>query len=153
MGCWPELGGVPSRPWFISLLSCVEPEWLCVTCAFHPMLGFKRANQAKSIAHGCDSTLVHLLREQENKDNLQQTGHWWKHLDSRNDAYRTSDAYLKPDVEAPCGDCFFVKGRKCTFSRHVLGNIKPALRDETISALDKIYEFCGQPQTHVPPHQ
>src|SRR5207247_1138142 len=38
----------------------VRPKWLCGTFAFHPMLGFRRANQAASIAHGCASTLARL---------------------------------------------------------------------------------------------
>src|SRR6266568_3092759 len=36
----------------------VKPRWLCGTFAFHPMLGFRRAKQAASIAHGCASTLM-----------------------------------------------------------------------------------------------
>ena len=35
----------------------VKPQWLCGTFAFHPMLGFSRAKQAESIAHGCASTI------------------------------------------------------------------------------------------------
>jgi len=38
----------------------VMPEWLCGTFAFHPMLGFRRADQARSIAHGCKTTLERL---------------------------------------------------------------------------------------------
>lgn len=35
----------------------IVPDWLCGTFAFHPMMGFSRVKQAKSIAHGCRKTL------------------------------------------------------------------------------------------------
>src|SRR5262249_38147391 len=38
----------------------VKPKWLCGTFAFHPMLGFRRKDQAASIAHGCKSTFERL---------------------------------------------------------------------------------------------
>lgn len=38
----------------------VKPKWLCSTFAFHSMLGFRRRNQAESIAHGCKSTFERL---------------------------------------------------------------------------------------------
>ncbi len=40
----------------------VKPKWLCGTFAFHPMLGFRRENQAASIAHGCFSTFEEFSR-------------------------------------------------------------------------------------------
>ena len=36
----------------------IKPEWLCGTFAAHPMLGFRRDRQKRSIAHGCASTLL-----------------------------------------------------------------------------------------------
>ena len=38
----------------------VKAKWLCSTFAFHPMLGYRRADQAASIAHGCASTFWRL---------------------------------------------------------------------------------------------
>jgi hypothetical protein len=129
-------------------VSCVQPEWLCDTFAFHPMLGFTRKKQAMSIAHGCASTLVHLVREQN--DNLEQTKHWWKTL-NLHDAGSDTSLPLKPRAVTPCGDCCFVDGHKCTFARTVLSRIRPAPSEATIVALDEIYQRCGEPQTHMDP--
>ncbi len=46
----------PDLPLNLDVLA-VKPQWLCGTFAFHPMLGFSRAKQAESIAHGCASTI------------------------------------------------------------------------------------------------
>lgn len=38
-------------------VAVVKPQWLCSTFAFHTMLGFRRRDQAASIAHGCAATM------------------------------------------------------------------------------------------------
>jgi predicted acylesterase/phospholipase RssA len=132
-------------------ISCVKPEWLCGTFAFHPMLGFRRERQARSIAHGCASTLVHLSRETANHPNWTQ--HWWKTFDlaadtSANDGDKTKAVALKP---RPCnakGDCCFVHDRKCPFSESELKQVRPHLETETIAAVASIYRYCGQLRTH-----
>ena len=43
-------------------VAVVKAQWLCSTFAFHPMLGFRRADQAASIAHGCAATFQTLAQ-------------------------------------------------------------------------------------------
>jgi predicted acylesterase/phospholipase RssA len=153
-------------------VSCVKPEWLCGTFAFHPMLGFKRKRQAESIAHGCASTLAHLSCEQ--KDNPPDwTPHWWRHLELHDDKvckrHEGSEIWfdLNPRSANDEGDCCFVKGHKCPFSRSELERVErtvrrepaengeplAALGKETISALDQIYRQCGKKKTHRRPEE
>jgi hypothetical protein len=132
-------------------VSCVKPEWLCGTFAFHPMLGFKRHRQAQSIAHGCASALAHIYCEQW--DHPEWTPHWWKPLDLyEKTCERDSDAdisyTLNPRPANGCGDCCFVRGKKCPFSsselellNQKLGPSGTPLGKETITALNEIYRF------------
>ena len=55
-------------------VAVVKAKWLCSTFAFHPMLGFRRADQAASIAHGCAATFQRLgeiffVRKKEGESN------------------------------------------------------------------------------------
>lgn len=133
-------------------VSCVKPEWLCGTFAFHPMLGFKRDRQAQSIAHGCACTLVHLCREQV--DHKDWTPHWWSHLEPRNtNNVQDRESDIKPHPVNSCGDCWFVQGHKCPFSESELLKVQPELGKETQAALAEIYHHCGQAKTHRRPKE
>jgi len=148
-------------------VSCVKPEWLPGTFAFHPMLGFKRKRQAQSIAHGCASTLAHLHCEHE--DNKGWTSHWWNHLELHPDVCAREKGadisfVLNPRPADTEGNCCFVKGKKCPFSRYEIERVEEALREEepckkdrdpfdplgkeTIVALNEIYRQCGKKKTH-----
>jgi hypothetical protein len=149
-------------------VSCVKPEWLCGTFAFHPMLGFKRGRQACSIAHGCASTLAHLDCEQQR--NKMWTSHWWKPFELRPGVCIQEEGpdisfKLKPQPINAAGDCCFVQGRQCPFSRPELERVQKEicgstaktdpgfspLGKETIAALHEIYIHCGRIKTHQRP--
>jgi hypothetical protein len=148
-------------------VSCVKPEWLCGTFAFHPMLGFKRERQAQSIAHGCASTLVHLHCEQKRRPDW--TPSWWEKFELHDGAGTECGHQddpeilfkLDPNPTNEQGDCCFVKGRKCPFSRAELKKVEETacrkngreeslerLGEETITALNEIYLQCGEKKTH-----
>ena len=156
-------------------ISCVKPEWLCGTFAFHPMLGFRRTRQAQNIAHGCASTLVHLHREQEK--HAAWTEHWWVRIKLRPgvclpeensgngpEEGRDNCVRLRPSPPDVDGNCCFVEGRKCPFSKPELERVKAALAPnetedqnreplsqlgrETAMALQEIYRRCGERKTH-----
>jgi hypothetical protein len=139
-------------------ISCIKPEWLCGTFAFHPMLGFKRERQARSIAHGCATAFVHLHCEQT--DHPEWTPHWWKPFElhentCRRDAEADISYTLNPRPATACGACCFVRGKTCPFSAKQVEQLnaklgpdgKPIAR-ETIAALNEIYRFCGEKKTH-----
>ncbi|HXJ44858.1 MAG TPA: patatin-like phospholipase family protein, partial [Bryobacteraceae bacterium] len=137
-------------------VSCVKPKWLCGTFAFHPMLGFKRDRQARSIAHGCASTLVHLHCEQ--LDHPSWTPHWWNPLELLDGTCTREPGpdihfELNPRPANSCGDCCFVRGLKCPFSEKELSCLNPGLPRETVAALDEIYHRCGQKNTHRTPKE
>jgi predicted acylesterase/phospholipase RssA len=145
-------------------ISCVKPEWLCGTFAFHPMLGFKRSRQAASIAHGCASTFVHLHCEQN--ENPDWVSEWWQPIQLHSDVLRASHGSgirfeLHPQKPNDKGDCCVVKGLTCPFSRKGLessakvacseSDQDPALDPlgtETKSAVEEIYRQCGKRTAH-----
>jgi hypothetical protein len=153
-------------------VSCVKPEWLCGTFAFHPMLGFTRRRQAQSIAHGCASAWVHLFWEQQK--NPAWTAHWWDSFslrpgvcDGDPEMNPGSSFKLRPKPADAKGNCCFVEGHQCPFSRpeldlvaEELGQPSASLPDsdplaplgkETKVALHQIYQQCGKWKTHRPP--
>lgn len=75
----------------------VKPKWLCGTFGFHPMLGFRRAKQAASIAHGCASTLGTLYAEWKGAGRESRAKEWiphWGRLDA-NDALDSLSKAMK----------------------------------------------------------
>jgi len=141
----------------------VKPKWLCGTFGFHPMLGFRRDKQARSIAHGCASTLVKLagistehpkwaeewgiarlnIHAGINEDNLvpnrqgAKEGQCW---------FRNADhlcPFSREAIEKYNKDAF-VAGRKTSIS-----DLKTTVSEIQIVELNRIYESCGRKQTHV----
>ena len=126
----------------------VRPRWLCGTFAFHPMLGFRRERQAQSIAHGCATTLLELAR----KAGDPATAHWataWG-LDPEILPKKPPKTDRDPIVpgKAVEGNCWFRPGKPCPFSAERLKN--SGIPEHTRSEVDKIYQACGQPETHQP---
>ena len=120
----------------------VRPKWLCGTFAFHPMLGFRRANQAASIAHGCASTLARL-------GELRQAGRTtgWAQ------AWGIDFAGLPPAGAEPLvphdygpNKCWFRPDVDCPFSPGRLGRLE--LEPRTATELATIYRACGRRETH-----
>ncbi|HSP15325.1 MAG TPA: patatin-like phospholipase family protein [Thermoanaerobaculia bacterium] len=124
----------------------VKPNWLCGTFGFHPMLGFRREKQARSIAHGCASTLMSLhMSSLKHPQWLEAWGA--SHLDFdpsaiRDDGMKKFPAPQKRD----CGFCWFRNGRLCPYSRQATRGA--GLPDREAEELDRIYRLCGEQKTH-----
>jgi predicted acylesterase/phospholipase RssA len=119
----------------------VKPKWLCGTFAFHPMLGFRRVEQARSIAHGCMTTLKKL--EKLGRDHPD----WVKAWGIKQPA-EWSDGPERKRREL--GHCWYRKGCVCPFSEQGLGAIEgtEAFKPATRRALSVIYKECGKAATH-----
>ena len=128
----------------------VRPNWLCGTFAFHPMLGFRRAKQAASIAHGCASTLMELAELREAK-----TVTWGSRVGNRfhnlPEPSRADDSAVRfqrnPKADASRQDCWFRPGVRCTFAASANVIRYPSTR---IHKVNKIYRSCGKLKTHLP---
>jgi predicted acylesterase/phospholipase RssA len=128
----------------------IKPDWLCNTFAFHPMLGFQRQRQARSIAHGCASTLLELARPHPGDD----AGSWkasWGIDQSKIPDPEVADR-ADPYVPLLVGkdECWFKSGVICPFSRTGLANADTGLLDTTLNEVTTIYTLCGRPDTHRP---
>jgi predicted acylesterase/phospholipase RssA len=134
-------------------LVAVKPQWLCDTFGFHPMLGFRRRKQAQSIAHGCASTLAQLYAEQVR--NPAWTTGWGvsglDRVDPKSVLLGTGQFTLLPRRNnKTAGECWFRTGVACPFSPLSLAEL--SIEEETAEQLGKIYEYCGQVETHRPSH-
>jgi predicted acylesterase/phospholipase RssA len=130
-------------------VATVIPKWLCGTFAFHPMLGFRRARQAESIAHGCASTLIALgviVRDH------QTWASGWG-IDGNevptNDYVSREDPYAAAtENSAPPNHCWLRPQTVCPFSRP---RVEPlGLQPQTVIELEKIHLACRRRQTHEP---
>lgn len=128
----------------------VIPKWLCGTFAFHPMLGFRRARQAESIAHGCASTLIALGHKM--RTHPEWTAAWGVDGDqvptsdyvlSRADPYEVAD-----DQSVRRDHCWLRPQTVCPFSRTRVDPL--ALQPRTVTELEKIHLACRKRQTHAP---
>ena len=156
-------------------VAVVKPQWLCSTFAFHPMLGFRRRDQAASIAHGCAATIQLLaglfsgpLADPQRRDWGRKKGVQVAQLDG---AGKRRELTAAEQADGVCWHrCAGAEGKEplCPFSAAVVG--ERALREETAGAepltkkkqkaleneratlareLDAIYRACGQPATHA----
>jgi hypothetical protein len=121
----------------------VRPRWLCGTFAFHPMLGFRRLDQARSIAHGCAATL-HRLAE---VDDASLRG-WGIEPDTLPEPARGAGDWAVVDRKAAArnGFCWYRPGVRCPFSRQALGG--SSLPEVTRRRLRVIHRECGKSRTH-----
>lgn len=157
----------------------VKPNWLCSTFGLHPMLGFQRAKQAKSIAHGCASTLAALHDGSEKHPTW--FGQWGattidfhpkgvtkselpndSEIRAQGDGgdERRGAITLHPQPQsAKTGRCWFrTGGRVCPFSRAAIMALNTRLKKEgktetsiaEIDELNQIYIECGKASTHRP---
>jgi predicted acylesterase/phospholipase RssA len=146
----------------------VKPQWLCGTFAFHPMLGFKREKQTKSIAHGCASTICAVADhfDPANKahavdvDSLRKwalsRGIALEQLPERTNADHNGALGFGPAPltaeEQRQGCCWFRKVDPKTGRRPVCPfhpKSPAATEGEEVSPeLHKIYQACGQRSTH-----
>jgi predicted acylesterase/phospholipase RssA len=132
----------------------VKPKWLCNTFGFHPMLGFRRARQARSIAHGCASTLGALYQMENTPDGSGWLTAWGaKNLALDHAAFQPTAAQTAAGVSDALnpqgrgkGECWFRTGRTCPFSKEglLLAKVDP----KKIPEVEQIYKLCGDPATH-----
>jgi hypothetical protein len=148
----------------------VKPQWLCGTFAFHPMLGFKRENQVRSIAHGCASTIcavadhfdpankAHAVDADSLRTWAQSRGIALDQLPKRtntdhNGALGFGPARLTAEEQSQ-GACWFRGVDPKTGKRPVCPfhpKSPAATEGEEVSPeLHKIYLACGQRATHLP---
>jgi predicted acylesterase/phospholipase RssA len=130
----------------------VEPQWLCSTFGFHPMLGFSRRRQAASIAHGCASTLARFAAADQG--NRSWTLGWGIPEDRLTDLDHDRLQRREP-VARDDGWCHFRRSTECPFSP---GAIRRALRDATgllpvedgklADEIGIIYDECGKASSH-----
>ena len=156
-------------------VAVVKPQWLCSTFAFHTMLGFRRRDQAASIAHGCAATIQLLaglfsgpLADPQRRDWGRKKGVQVAQLDG---AGKRRELTAAEQAEGVCWHRSAGADGKvplCPFSAAVVG--QRALREKTAGAeplteekqkaleneratlareLDAIYRACGQPATHA----
>jgi predicted acylesterase/phospholipase RssA len=119
----------------------VKPQWLCGTFAFHPMLGFRRADQARSIAHGCKTTLEAIHR-------LGRTNPAW--IAGWKIAAPTQWSETANRENEAKGECWYRSGCQCPFSRQGLANAgSPSLAPNTHDSVERIYHLCGKKKTHA----
>jgi hypothetical protein len=163
----------------IQLVS-VKPDWLCGTFAFHPMLGFRRDNQAKSIAHGCTTTLLEFAERKADPEDSKFSAY----LDAWNVAKGTvpqvttwEKAFALADNAPPVkeGKCWLRGNVECPFSRKALeerdrvleqdwkafnaakpGEAPRKPKEQPIGAvlvreISRIHECCSKRETHLRP--
>ncbi|HEV2296881.1 MAG TPA: patatin-like phospholipase family protein [Tepidisphaeraceae bacterium] len=144
----------------------VKPRWLPNTFAFDKLLGFSRARQAASIAHGCACTMA--------KFQLVAGDHpdWasaWRgegapptRIDEQavdllvNGVELADDSSIRTRVaqRGKSGTCWLRDEYRCPFSgvasspAHTEGAAAPS---ETEKGLREIYEACGKKATHQGP--
>ena len=126
----------------------VIPNWLPGTFAFHPMLGFRRSEQAKSIAHGCASTLLEFAKLVHQRPDAAAA--WGVRLGEAEAAAaaRAAESFTPVGGGKP-GDCWFRPGSSCPFSAESQSSGGGGGRDPTTRALTEIHRACGDPHTHA----
>ena len=131
-------------------LMAIKPNWLCGTFAFHPMLGFRRNNQARSIAHGCASTLLQFARfEADGGD--KQLRHWGIDPKAVPRVSTWSAAFDRLEGKRPDrhDDRCWLRDCACPFSSTYLHQNQPDLPGTVVDEVSRIHEFCKQRSTHL----
>ncbi len=128
----------------------IRPQWLCGTFAFHPMLGFRRRKQARSIAHGCASTIEKISQFASDSDQkfwLEGWGVDTKNLpEPKERQCKSRFRPIKQPVDGKTGGCWYCPQATCTFSCEAMDEQK--LPDSVADAVRMIYEECGRSETH-----
>jgi predicted acylesterase/phospholipase RssA len=135
----------------------VQPEWLCGTFAFHPMLGFTRTAQAKSIAHGCASTLLRFARfnnaHEDGVSNLDAWGIDRSWLPAQEHWIDAFEAWERKPHGPDAADKCWLSGQLCPFSKGALQRLQPATGERLtklhIEELSSIHTLCRERGTHL----
>lgn len=134
-------------PLRINVLS-IKPRWLTSTFAFHPMLGFRRTNQTRSIAHGCATTLLAFGAVREHCDSWGLNTAAVPKTDSLEDA--ASKLRKRDRKEFRQGHCW-LRGVVCPFSSRALADFEEVELDKnTKQWVARIHRDCWKRSTHLP---
>jgi len=151
-----ERGVIPTTTWTpldLEVLTVI-PRWLCGTMAFHPMLGFRRLQEAESIAHGCASTLLALGRRVRGPNAARNAKAWGMDLEALPSAEQSCAvdpfAPLQPLSKGQTGNCWFRPQALCPFSYQGQGKSERGNNSRTVRELEQIYQLCKEPKTHQP---
>lgn len=132
----------------------VKPNWLCGTFAFHPMIGYSRARQAQSIAHGCASTLLRFANIPESY--LAQWNIDRSRIPTAKDFQQAVFAKKNWGSYAEEDSCWLRPGRQCPFSNKALIELNNQIEDKTkhllagtIRELSKVHKCCSRIKTHM----
>jgi hypothetical protein len=113
------------------------------------MLGYRRIRQARSIAHGCASTLLELGRRRAAKEGEAWFKAWG--IDDEalpKPAIAGKEGEYAPQPRANDHECWFVDGKRCPFSAEAVAEAR--LPGATSRELVTIYRECGKVETHLP---
>ena len=125
----------------------IKPRWLPSTFAFHPMLGFRRKTQIRSIAHGCAATLLAFGGEKENIAAWKMNMAAVPPASSFKAALKRLDKDTDSEIES--GNCWLLNNVKCPFSEPELDKFKNSqISESTKIWLNKIHESCWNRKTH-----
>jgi len=130
-------------------IAALKPRWLCDTFAFHPMLGYRRAKQAESIAHGCAMTLLKFKEYKECKDRdiwLDAWGIKKAELPVENTLADAHKLWAARKLCASAGECWLRVGKLCPFSKEALKGLD--LQKKTKEELSYIHTCCEMQSTH-----
>jgi predicted acylesterase/phospholipase RssA len=150
----------------IQLVS-IKPDWLCGAFAFHPMLGFTRERQARSIAHGCATTLLEFAHRSADSRRPEFAGYtraWGIPSRAVPAVTNWEQAFARPvsagSVER--GACWLRPAIRCPFSRvaleanderlarpRSLHSTERPLGATLIREISRIHEMCHQRDTHL----
>jgi hypothetical protein len=112
------------------------------------MLGFRRRQQAASIAHGCATGLLELARAARQEPQAGWAPGWGLDADRLPEKPPLNDSLPIIPGPAEAGRCWFRPGVLCTFSVERLRGT--GLPEATIAELTEIHAACGRPETHRP---
>jgi predicted acylesterase/phospholipase RssA len=157
----PDATSRERKPVGIHLLA-IKPNWLCGTFAFHPMLGFRRINQARSIAHGCATTLMRFsqLNDGETKPYLAAWGVSETDIPSAKSWTTAFEGIDPARQEIEAGRCWLTK-KACPFSETSMKKNRDTLKnsgdendlrlpsDKFIVEVSKIHRVCSLQSTHL----
>jgi hypothetical protein len=125
----------------------IKPNWLCGTFAFHPMLGFRRINQARSIAHGCATTLLKFAAMHGDRGS-QPLEDWGIQQNALPKHERWSTLFTRSGPPERDGKCW-LRDCACPFSRKSLSDPRLGLESTVIDEVSKIHSVCPRPETHL----
>ncbi len=151
-------------------LVSIKPDWLCGSFAFHPMLGFRREKQARSIAHGCATTLLEFAARKADRKRPEfnrYVDEWGIPADAVPKCSTWEEAFASLDrgPKLEHGHCWLRPKLMCPFSRVALEDNDRKLASRPQKELDcaresplgstvirevsRIHDLCRERTTHL----